>query len=98
MPGHAYRLIHGHTWHRYLGELPGWAECGKWLSPTQVDRRSGKGEKWDNPWSTMGGIDVSKLCHACFAEELPLLKLLSQEQIVRAEAGRLKWLAEQNPV
>lgn len=94
MSGVAYRLKHGGVWHRFEGELPGWAQCGtRWLTASEVFPEGvGRGKRYNNPWRSHGGMDVPNLCIRCFAEEIPLLAILHNEQAARSEEGRRRVL------
>lgn len=78
MPGVAHRDVGG-VWHKYPGELPGWADCGKWLSKPFVRQSSGKGFRWRNPWAGPKSrtYSIKSLCPVCFAAEIRLLQALA---------------------
>jgi hypothetical protein len=78
MSGVAHEIHHGRTWHRGE-ELPGWADCGTWLSEAFVSRSAGKGQAKRNPWDGQGAIGWRSLCRKCFAEELSLLEALERK-------------------
>lgn len=77
MPGNAVLFHHGKTWHRFDGEVPGWADCGTWIPEGQAVERVGKGCAKDSPWDGMGQVTTGSLCGRCFAHERPLLLAVS---------------------
>lgn len=79
MPGHAHKLDHGGMWHRRYEELPGWADCGTWLSEGIVRVSVGHHEQHGSPFGFTDSIDLENLCRRCFAEELPMLTALYNE-------------------
>ncbi len=78
MPGRAVQLDHGRGWHRLKDEIPGWTDCNKWVSETNVREMVGAGQARQSPWHHPGGaISVKSLCIRCFAHEIPLIVLLN---------------------
>ena len=73
MEGIAHKLRHGGTWHRYEGELPGWAHCGTWLSQSLVIQTVGRGQRKASPWQAEGEYKLNSLCRSCFAREIPII-------------------------
>lgn len=94
MEGTAHKTRHGGIWHRFQGELPGWADCGTWLDTNLIRATAGKGSRYPSPFAFTGSIDLKGLCTRCFANEIKLLTVLHQEQVDRSEVGRLAALAQ----